>query len=85
MKKENLKNKTSKKLESRLKGTKILTIALIVVLALLLVLSVYGFMNEKNNPTFIALIAVAIACSAVLPSQFSHMKKIKNELNRRKE
>ncbi|RCW24980.1 hypothetical protein [Marinilabilia salmonicolor] len=83
MKDKNLKNKTSKKLESKLKGIRILTIALIVVLALLLILSIYGFMTVKNNPTFIALIAVAISCSAILPSQFSNMRKIKTELNRR--
>ncbi|WP_299121400.1 hypothetical protein [uncultured Winogradskyella sp.] len=85
MKNNDIDNKTTEKLEGQLKGIKIITGALIGVLTMLLIVSVYGLVTKENNATFIALIAVAISCSGILPSQFINMKKIKTELNSRKE
>jgi len=84
MKKDDLKSKTSEKLESDLKSTKVITGALIGVLSVLFAVTIYGLIMKENNQTFIALIAVAISCSAILPLQFSSMKKIKAELELRK-
>jgi len=77
-----MNNKTTEKLESKLKAIKIITGALIGVLTLLLIISIYGLIAKENNSTFIALIAVAISCIAILPIQFINMKKIKTELNK---
>jgi CDP-diglyceride synthetase len=84
MKQEDLKSKTSEKLESELKSIKTITGALIGVLSILFAVTIYGLIAIENKTTFIALIAVAISCSAILPSQFSSMKKIKAELELRK-
>ncbi len=84
MKNNNMDNKTTEKLESQLKVIKIITGTLIGVLTLLLTISIYGLVSKENNSTFIALIAVAISCSGILPLQFINMKKIKAELNTRK-
>lgn len=76
-------NKTTEKLEGELKAIKFLTGALIGVLTLLLIISIYGLIAKENNSTFISLIAVAVSLSAILPLQFINMKKIKTELNTR--
>ena len=78
-----MNSKTTEKLVSELKAIKIIAGALIVVLTLLLVISIYGLIAKENNSTFIALIAVAISCSATLPLQFINMKKIRTELSKR--
>ena len=85
MKNNDMDNKTTEKLEGQLKGIKIITGTLIGVLTLLLIISIYGLVTKENNSAFVALIAVAISCSGILPSQFINMKKIKTELNSRKE
>ncbi|TPN86900.1 hypothetical protein [Aquimarina algicola] len=85
MKSIDLKNKTTEKLESELKRLKTIIGALIGVLILLFAVTIYGLLTKENKSTFIALIAVAISCSAILPMQFNNMKKIKTELNIRKE
>jgi hypothetical protein len=83
MKKEELKSKSSEQLETELKTIKMLTGALIGVLTVLIAVTIYGLITKEDNTTFIALIAVAISCSAILPLQFSSMKKIKTELKLR--
>ncbi len=80
MKKDDLKNKTIEKLESELKKLKSVTGALSGILIVLFAVTIYGLITQDNKSTFIALIAVAISCSAILPSQFGSMKKIKTEL-----
>tara|TARA_B110000090_G_C12946804_1_gene279552 strand:- start:228 stop:488 length:261 start_codon:yes stop_codon:yes gene_type:complete len=84
MKEDNLKNETSEKLESELQVIKIITGALIGVLSVLFTVSIYGLITKEDNATFISLIVVAISCSAILPLQFNSMKKIKTELELRK-
>lgn len=83
MKKEDFKNKTTEKLESELKAIKGITGGLIGILSLLFISSIYGLIAAEKNSIFIALIAVAISLSAILPIQFVNMKKIKIELNSR--
>jgi hypothetical protein len=83
MKKEDLKNKTSEKLESELKGIKMITGALIGVLTLLFAVNLYGLIWKDNTGAFMGGMIVAISLSAIIPIQFSNMKKIKTELNAR--
>lgn len=80
MKKEELKNKSDEKLESELKKTKLINGALIGILIPLFALTIYGLVTAENKSTNIALLAVAISCSAILPMQFALIKKIKTEL-----
>lgn len=83
MKNTELKDKSTEKLESELKTIKVISGALIGMLVVLLAISIYGLLNTENKTTFIALIVVAISLGAILPLQFSNMKKIKNELDTR--
>ena len=84
MKQEDLKSKTSEKLESELKSIKTITEVLIGLLSMLFAVTIYGLIALENKTAFIAPIGVAISCIAILPSQFSSMKKIKAELELRK-
>ncbi len=84
MKKDDLKSKSYENLETELKTIKTITGALIGVLIVLFAVTIYGLITKEDNTTFIALMAVAISCSAILPVQFSSMKKIKTELKLRK-
>lgn len=84
MKKEDLKNKTTTTLQSELKQTKSLTGVLIGVLIVLFAVTMYGLIAKEDKKTYLALIAVAISCSAILPSQFSAMKNFKTEIASRK-
>lgn len=79
-----LKDKPTEKLEAELKGIQIISGALTGILTLLFAVTIYGILTSEDKTVFIALIAVAISCSAILPSQFSSMKKIKAELKTRK-
>lgn len=79
----NLENKSTKELEGSLKGLKIISTALVVVIGLLLSITIYGMLFKDNNSTFIALFVVGISCAGILPLQFMSMKKIKNELKSR--
>ncbi|MDN3593459.1 hypothetical protein [Zunongwangia endophytica] len=83
-KNNDMKNKTNEQLESNLNLLKGITIALIFVLTLLIVISIYGLIMKENNSTFVASITVAISCSAILPLLLINMNKIKKELNSRK-
>ena len=83
MKKDDLKSKTSEKLGYDLKTTKMLTGVLAASLILLIAVNIYGLIFKDNNLTFIALMAVAVSLGALLPSQFSAMKRIKTELKLR--
>ncbi|WP_026776512.1 hypothetical protein [Polaribacter sp. Hel_I_88] len=79
----NLESKSTKELQGSLKGLKIISIALIIVIGLLLSITIYGMLFKDNNATFIALFVVGVSCAAILPVQFISMKKIKTELNSR--
>ena len=83
MKKEDLTSKTTEQLKGELKGIQTITGALTGVLIVLFAVTIYGLLALENNTVFIALIAVAVSCSAILPMQFSSMKKIKTELKLR--
>jgi nitrate reductase NapE component len=85
MKKSDFKNKTTEKLEGELKAIKIIASMLFGVLALLLITSIYGLITQENKSTFIALLVVAISLSAILPLQFVNIKKIKDELELRRD
>ena len=84
MQKEDLKNNTTERLKSELKAIKIITGALIGVLTLLFIISIYGLIAKENNSIFSALIVVAISLCAMLPLLFVTIKNIKNKLNARK-
>lgn len=83
MENNDLKNKTTEQLQSNLTMIKAVTGALVVVLTGLMAVTIYGFVTKEDKSTFIALFAVAISCSGILPLQFISMKKIKTELKLR--
>ena len=85
MKNQSFQEKTTERLQSELNTIKAVTGLLIGVLIVLFVVTIYGLLTKEDNSSFIALIAVGISCAGILPLQFSNMKKIKNELLRRKE
>ncbi|PIB25176.1 hypothetical protein BFP77_14840 [Maribacter sp. 4U21] len=74
------KEKTTEKLESELKLLKMSTGILTGILLVLFIICIFGLLTKENNRVFISMIVVPIALSAILPSQFSNMKKIKSEL-----
>ena len=77
---ENLESKTTEQLHSAFNATKIISYALIGVLSLLLAVTLYGLLTKEDNSFYIALMVVPLSCSAILPLQFSSMKKIKKEI-----
>lgn len=83
MKEHSFKNKTTVQLVSTLYLVKFITAALIFVVTLLLAITIYGMLTKENTSIFIALFAVAISCSAILPIQFISIRKIKTELKSR--
>jgi hypothetical protein len=84
MKNTDLKNKTTEKLESELKGIKISSWILIGILIPLFALTIYGLITDKSSSD-LSLLVIAFSCIAIILSQFSNMKKIKAELNSRNE
>lgn len=80
MKKDNLQNKSTEKLEADLKTVKAITGALIGVLIVLFAVNLYGLFTKDKNVAFIGGMVVSISLSAILPLQFSSIKKIKTEL-----
>jgi len=84
MKNNDLKNKQTHKLESELKGNKIVASALSGILILLFIISIYGIIMREDKLIYISLLIVGISCSVILFSQFSSMKKIQEELKSRK-
>lgn len=78
-----LKEKTTEKLVSELKLLKMSTGILTGILLVLFIVCIFGLLTKDNNRVFISMIVVPIALSAILPSQFSNMKKIKAELESR--
>lgn len=83
MKNQDLNKKTTEQLQSELKTINTVTGALIGVLFVLFAVVIYGLLTNENKSIFIALIAVGVSCSVILPLQFSNIKKIKTELNLR--
>jgi cyanate permease len=78
-----LANKPTKELRTTLKAMKSISIALIVIIVFLFSVTIYGLVFKENQATFLALFVVGISCGAILPLQFSTMKKIKTELKNR--
>ena len=68
---------------SSIKGLKIISYTLMIVVGLLLSLSIYGLLFKENNSTFIALIVVGASCGSIIPIQLISIKKMKTELKRR--
>lgn len=83
MSSEQLKNKSSEKLEGELRGIKIVAIALLITISMLFGLIIYGIAMKGMDTVYVSLLVVGIGCSAILPLQFSSMKKIKVELDSR--
>lgn len=79
-----LSGKSTKELKDTPKVLNIVAYSLVGVIVLLLSVTLYGLLFEENNKTFLALLVVGLSCSAILPLQFSSMKKIKDEIKSRK-
>lgn len=75
--------KPTKELRDTLKMLKIVAYSLATVVFLLLSIIIYGLLFKENSKTFLALLVVGLSCSAILPLQFSSMKKIKDEIKSR--
>lgn len=78
-------NKSTNELESTLKMLKVIAYALVGVISLLLSFTIYALLFQENNKTYLALLVLGLSCSAILPLQFSSMKKIKDEIKSRKQ
>ena len=62
---------------------KVIFYALSTIIILLLTITIYGMATKDDNGTFIALFVVAISSGAILPLQFTSIKKVKDELKNR--
>lgn len=78
-----IKEKTTVQLKRELKDIPMITGALIGVLGLLFIICVYGLITKEDNSTFMALIIIPFALSAIIPLNYGNMKKIKKELESR--
>lgn len=78
-----LKEKTTKQLNNELKGVKMTTGALIGILSVLFIICVFGLFTKEDNSVFRTLIIVPLALSAIIPMNFSNMKRIKKEIQLR--
>ena len=83
MKKNKLSGKSAETLKSELRGVKIVTGTLAIMLAVLLMVTLYGLQFIENNKVFIAGTIVTIFLSIIFPLQFNAMRKIKKELKQR--
>lgn len=77
------KDKSNEKLTSELKGLQIITGALIGIVSLLFIITLYGLLTKDNNKVFIPLMVVAISSGMMIPINFRNMNKIKKEIERR--
>ena len=75
--------KSTKELKETLNVLKIVAYSLATFIFLLLSIVTYGLLFKENNKTFLALLVVGLSCSAILPLQFSSLKKIKDEIKNR--
>ncbi|MFS4466192.1 hypothetical protein [Maribacter sp. 2210JD10-5] len=80
MKEEELKSKTVKELKSEIKKLKAISGAVLGISLVLAAVTIYNMITKEDTSTDMALLVVAIACSASIPVQFSSIKKIKTEL-----
>lgn len=78
-----LKDKTSHQLKNELRGTKLITGALIGVLILLFIICVYGLLKKEENSVFMFLIIIPLALSPIVILNYRNMKKINKELELR--
>ena len=78
-----LKEKTTKQLNNELKGVKMTNGALIGILSVLFIICVFGLFTKEDNSVFRTLIIVPLALSAIIPMNFSNMKRIKKEIQLR--
>ena len=62
-----------------------ITMTLMFALTVLIGNTVYGLSAEEDKWIFIILLTVGISFCAILPLQFINKKKIKSEVNSRKE
>ncbi|MDP5082276.1 MAG: hypothetical protein NWP87_06420 [Winogradskyella sp.] len=83
MKKNKYTGKTTEALKSELRGVKIVTGALAIIMITLLLVNFYGLQFIENNTAFVAGTVVAVLLSAIFPLQFNAMRRIKNEIKER--
>lgn len=79
-----MNNKSLQELELQLKNSKIVVGAQLGILTVLLGVSIYGILVFDTKTIFVALLVVGISIVAMLPSQFSTIKKIKTALELKK-
>lgn len=84
MKDEELKGKTVSELESEIKRLKAFSGIAIGISLVLAAVTIYGLLTKEDKTTDMLLLVVAIACFSSVPMQFGTIKKIKTELESRK-
>ena len=84
MKDEELKSKTVSELKSEIKRLKAISGAVLGISLVLAAVTIYGIITKEDKTTDMALLVVAIACSASIAVHLSSIKKIKTELASRK-
>ena len=80
-----LEEKSTEQLKKDLKTTETTNGILIGMLLVLVVAVIGGLLFIENNKTFIALLPVPIALGAIVPMNLSNIKKLKAEIDSRKE
>ncbi|PQJ80352.1 hypothetical protein [Polaribacter porphyrae] len=78
-------SKSTSELKETLRMLKIVAYSLTTIVFLLLAITIYGLLFKENSKTFLALLVVGLSCSAILPLQFSSLKKIKDEIKSREQ
>lgn len=71
-------------LERMLKGVKITTMAVAVVVFLLITISIYDLITKHNNNTLLPLLAVGFCCGAMILINYINVGKLKKEVALRK-
>jgi FtsH-binding integral membrane protein len=84
MKDEELKSKTVSELESEIKKIKAISGAVLGITLILGAVTIYGLITKEDKSSDMALLVVALATGAIIPTQLSSIKKIKTELKSRK-
>lgn len=81
--KNDLKNKTSEKLNLNLKVSKIIIGLLIVGILLIVGVSIYGLLIKGISGPFLYLLLIAFSASLIIPASYMYVKKIERELKSR--
>lgn len=78
-----LKQSTTKKLETELLEFKVVTGGLFLALIALVAVTIYGYMFKDSEASFVELFTISFGCGIILFLQIKAIKKIRTELKSR--